>query len=98
MDGCEHQSASDDEGDTLAITVIDKSEEWCHEDGAEGGYRREEACDIGIYAVFHHHQFGGELQEGRYSRVEKHAEERNQPETRITEGCADVAPMELVVA
>ena len=90
MYSSEHQGPCYDKGDTLAITVVDETEEGCHEDCAEGGYRREETSKVGIDAVFHHHQLCGELQEGRYGRVEEYTEERNQPETRITEGHDDI--------
>ena len=95
VDGGEHQGTGDDEGDALAITVIDKSEEGCEEHRAEGGDAGEETCEVWIDAVFHHHQFRGELQEGRYSRVEKHAEKRNEPEARIAQGDADIGKAEF---
>jgi len=60
----EHQSAGDDERHAFAVFVIDKAEERCHQDRAEGRYRREETCKVCVYAVFHDHQFRGELQEG----------------------------------
>ena len=39
VDGGEHQSPCDDEGDAFAITVVDESEERRHKDGAERCYR-----------------------------------------------------------
>ena len=81
---------------TRVTPFIDKAEEGCHQDGAEGGDGGEEACEVWIDTVFHHHQFGGELQEGRYGGVEKDTEEGDEPEAGIAQDGTDVAPAELV--
>ena len=94
--GRQHQGTRDHQRHTLAIAVIDESEKGRHEDGAEGRDGGEDARDVGIDAVFHHHQLCGELQKRRDGRVEEHAEERDQPETWIAEGHADVGEAEFL--
>ena len=64
MDGGQHECSRDDQGDAASVAVVDESEEWRHEHGAKGGYAGEESCYIGVYGILHHHQFGGEFQEG----------------------------------
>ena len=97
MYGGEHQGTNDNEGDAFAVFVVDEAEKRCHQDGAERGNRREETGEVGIDAVFHDHQFRGEFQEWRNGRVEKHAEKRNEPETRVVEGDTDVGEAEFVI-
>ncbi len=97
MDEGEQQRAGDDKGDTASVAVVDVAEEGGHQDGAEGGDAGEEAGEFGIDAVFHHHEAGGELQEGRYGRIEQYAEQCDKPEARRAEGLSDVAEAKFFV-
>ena len=93
----QQQCAGDDECDAASIAVVDIAKERCEQDSAEGGYAGEEPCDVGIDAIFHDQEPGGELQEWRDGGVEEYAEQRNEPEARRAQGLSDVAPAEFIV-